>query len=100
MKKASPPFAPNPTMKKGKPVPTISPAKKGGSQKDSPKLEKLEEKYHTDFDHDDEKGESPKHAKKVRSGKPLPVTNKKDKAEVKKLCGACKKAGKSSCSHM
>lgn len=98
MKKSFPPqLAPNVKLGKQAPKGPRTPAMK--KQKDPPALAKIEEKDHQDVDGDGEKGEPASHVKKVFGGKPKPVSPK-DKATIKKMCAACKKAGKKNCSHM
>lgn len=81
-------------------------------KKGNPFIEKMEEKTGKDLDHDGEKGESPAHKNKVLApnnpGKMTRVGGKngmpKGKMKLplkgsKKLCPACIRAKKSSCSH-
>jgi hypothetical protein len=83
------------------------------NKKSNPLLEKLEEKTGQDLDGDHEQGESPSHKKKVQMAKKVPpmfknssmkpMTKKGSKASPgmgDKMCGACKKSGATSCSHM
>lgn len=75
-------------------------------KKGNPALEKMEEKEHKDLDHDGEKGESAAHRKKVLGGKGKSQVKGKEipsgglKKSKGKMCGACIKAKKTSCSHM
>lgn len=64
------------------------------SKKPNPFLEKREEKTGKDLDRDGEKGESAAHKAKV-----LGTPAKKGSAQAGKMCAACTKAKKSSCSH-
>lgn len=82
------------------------------AKKMNPALEKREEKLGKDLDGDNEKGESPAHKAKVLGKKTPPMmkngpmkamTKKGSKASPgtgDKMCGACKRAGKTSCVHM
>jgi hypothetical protein len=73
---------------------------KGFPKGSNMKTEHKEEKVHQDLDGDGEKGEPAAHKKKV-FGKAL-SKKKDDKSgkSGKKMCAACTKAGKSSCSHL
>jgi hypothetical protein len=62
-------------------------------KQDSPKVKKIEETTGKDVDHDGEKGESPAHKSKMKAA----AMKMKGSG---KMCTACKKAGKSFCTHM
>lgn len=83
-----------------------SSSKKGGKQQAA--LEKREERFHADLDHDGEKGESPAHRRKVlgsgtSKSSPLPDKGSGNKGMSSKkgkgVCGPCKKKGLTFCSH-